>query len=217
VYPNLSQLLKKLASNRCRLPLLFTVGIAIASCSTPASRLSTADKAPQSQNAFEKFSQVPFGSSIQSIFESYGEPQKAYFISDSDAYLLVYQREPKHPQRYYFEFDRTSKKLTGKTFEPLSNEKEYSYPALQTRFKSAEFYSPPRSMCNSHYVMNEGLVFIWGTGVSLYVDPRTKTVGSVTWGPIQEKPRNPAELPDGCPHGGKPTPAKPIENPRSLL
>ena len=56
-------------------------------------------------------------------------------------------------------------------------------------------------MCGSHYTLNAGTAFLLGTGVSLTIHPQSETVQAVSWGPVQPKPRHPAQLPDGCPKG----------------
>jgi hypothetical protein len=191
-------------------------GLVASSCSTPASKPTVQLSQPRSDVRFDEFSQLPLGISIKDVFSRFGDPLKAYFSPKDNAYGLVYRNVPTQPERYFLWFDHESKKLISKTYEPLPTEKENSYQEVQAHFKGAEFYSPPVSMCGSHYARNEGLVYIWGTGVTLDLHPKTHEVMSISWGPVEQKPRSPAQLPDGCPHG-RPVPAEAIENPRTLL
>jgi hypothetical protein len=196
--------------------LLGMAGFGVVSCATSLTRERPNTK-PHSDVRFEEFSKIPLGMTISDVFSRFGNPQSAAFLPDADDYLLIYQNQPDGPQRYYFEFDREHKKLVGKTYEPLPGEEIKSFERLKAQFVGAEFYSPPLSMCDSHYSRNEGLVWIWGTGITLRVHPERMTVDSISWGPIEAKPRSPAQLPTGCPPPGPQAPARLIENPRSLL
>jgi hypothetical protein len=172
---------------------------------------------PHSDVRFEEFAKLPFGSPMKDIFDRFGDPKDAVYLPDTHTYVFIYQNVPGRPQRYYFGFDRQDKRLTSKTYEPLSGEPAASFERMKTYFKEAELYSPPVSMCDSHYPRNEGLVWVWGTGVTMQIHPIYHTVESISWGPVEQKPRSPAQLPTGCPPKGPVAQPEEIESPRSLL
>jgi len=107
---------------------------------------------------------------MKDIVSRFGEPQSAYYLPDMGNYILAYQNNPAHPHRFFFGFDH-AKVLDGKSYEPLSVERTKLFKELKEIYKDSEFYSPPVSMCGSHFPMNDGLVYILGTGVTLRLPP----------------------------------------------